>query len=100
MWNPAAGGPCYACVFPERPAPGLVPACAEAGVLGALAGVIGSMMAAEAVKLLVGAGEPLSGRLLLWDALWAEARTIGVRRRPDCPVCGEIPAPRRLTPDA
>lgn len=100
VWNPAAGGPCYACVFPERPAPGLVPACAEAGVLGALAGVIGSMMAAEAVKLLVGAGEPLAGRLLLWDALWAEARTIGVRRRPGCPVCGGIPDARRPRPEA
>ncbi len=81
-------GPCFACVFPERPAAGLAPSCAEAGVLGALAGVMGSLQAAEAVKLIVGAGETLTGRLLLYDALWAEFRVIDVKRRPDCPVCG------------
>lgn len=85
------GGPCYACVFPERPAPGLAPSCAEAGVLGALAGVMGAMMAGEAVKRIVGAGETLTGRLLLWDALGAEARVIRIRPRPGCPVCGGGP---------
>ena len=81
-------GPCLACVFPERPAAGLAPSCAEAGVLGALAGVMGALQAAEAVKLITGAGEPLVGRLLLYDALWAEFRTIAAPRRADCPVCG------------
>ena len=88
VFAPARGGPCYACVFPERPAPGLAPACAEAGVLGPLPGVVGAMMAAEAVKLIAGAGEPLMGRLMLYDALYAEARVIAVKPRPGCPVCG------------
>jgi adenylyltransferase/sulfurtransferase len=83
-----AGGPCYECIFPQAPAPGLVPACAEAGVLGAMAGVVGAMQAVEAVKLITGAGEVLDGRLMLYDALQAEVRVIGVRKRPDCPVCG------------
>ncbi len=82
------GGPCFACVFPERPAAGLAPSCAEAGVLGALAGVMGALQAAETVKVIVGAGEPLVGRLLLYDALWAEFRTIAAPKRDDCPVCG------------
>ena len=90
LYDPARGGPCYACVFPEAPAPGLVPTCAEAGVLGPLPGVIGSMMAVEAVKRIAGAGEGLSGRLMLYDALNAEARVIEVARRADCPVCGEV----------
>lgn len=81
------GGPCFACVFPERPAAGLAPSCAEAGVLGALAGVMGALQAAETVKEIVGAGESLSGRLLLYDALWAEFRTVEVRRDPACAVC-------------
>lgn len=89
LFDSAAGGPCYDCLFPEDPAPGLAPACAEAGVLGALAGVIGAMMAVEAVKHLARAGETLSGRLLLYDALSAETRTIRIDRRPDCAVCGE-----------
>ncbi|MDF2233247.1 molybdopterin-synthase adenylyltransferase MoeB [Albimonas sp. CAU 1670] len=88
VFRPWLGGPCYACLFPEAPSPDQVPACAEAGVLGALAGMIGSLMASEAVKLIVGAGEPLDGRLLLWDALDAEARTIRVKKRAGCPVCG------------
>lgn len=92
VFRPWAGGPCYACVFPEAPAPGLVPACAEAGVLGAMAGVIGAMQAVEAVKLITGAGTPLDGRLMLYDALQAETRVIRVRKRPDCPVCGEATA--------
>lgn len=88
VWDPARGAPCYACIFPEPPAPGLVPTCAEAGVLGPLPGVIGTIMASEAVKILTGAGDPLRGRLLIWDALYAEARVIAVDRRADCPVCG------------
>ena len=87
VFDPARGGPCYECVFPEAPAPGLVPACAEAGVLGAMAGVVGAMQAVEAVKLIVRAGEPLLGRLMLYDALGAEARVIRLKRRADCPVC-------------
>ena len=87
VFRPWLGGPCYQCVFPEAPAPGLVPACSEAGVLGALAGVMGSMQAAEAVKLITQAGEPLDGRLLLYDALAAESRTIRLTKRPDCPAC-------------
>jgi molybdopterin/thiamine biosynthesis adenylyltransferase len=87
VFHPAAGGPCYVCAFPEAPDPALVPACAEAGVLGALAGVMGAMQAVEAVKLIVRAGDPLVGRLLLYDALSATTRTLRVRPRADCPVC-------------
>jgi molybdopterin/thiamine biosynthesis adenylyltransferase len=88
LYAPHLGGPCLACAFPERPDPGLVPPCAEAGVMGALAGVIGALMASEAIKHITGAGETLMGRLLLWNGLEAEARTIRVTRRPGCPVCG------------
>lgn len=89
VFHPSGGAPCYQCIFPEAPEPGLVPPCAEAGVLGALAGVLGAMQAAEAVKVITGAGRPLLGRLLIYDALETEFRTIGLRRRADCPVCGE-----------
>jgi molybdopterin/thiamine biosynthesis adenylyltransferase len=88
LYDPARGGPCYACVFPQRPAPGTVPTCAEAGVAAPLPGVLGTMMALEAVKAITGAGETLAGRLMLYDGLQGEARTIRVRRRADCPVCG------------
>lgn len=88
VFRPWLGGPCYACIFPEPPEPGLVPACAEAGVLGALPGVMGSMQAAEAVKLITGAGQPLDGRLLLYDALGGDVRTIRLSKRPDCEICG------------
>jgi molybdopterin/thiamine biosynthesis adenylyltransferase len=88
VFDPTRGTPCYECLFPEAPAPGLVPACAEAGVLGAMAGVIGAMQAVEAVKLVTGAGEPLEGRLMLYDALGADARVIKLAKRRDCPVCG------------
>jgi molybdopterin/thiamine biosynthesis adenylyltransferase len=94
LYHPATGGPCYACLFPDRPAPGMVPTCAEAGVAGPLPGVIGAMMAMEAVKHLTGAGETLRGRLMIHDALYAEARVIAARRRPDCAICGTPhPAP-------
>ncbi|MEM1278033.1 MAG: molybdopterin-synthase adenylyltransferase MoeB [Pseudomonadota bacterium] len=88
VFRPRQGGPCYACVFPEAPEPGLVPTCAQAGVLGALAGVMGSMQAAEALKLITGAGEVLDGRMLLYDALTAETRTIGLKKVKGCRVCG------------
>jgi molybdopterin/thiamine biosynthesis adenylyltransferase len=88
LYDPAAGGPCYACVFPVRPASGLVPTCAEAGVAAPLPGIIGAMMAMEAIKYLTGAGETLAGRLMIHDALYAETRVITVRRRVGCPVCG------------
>lgn len=88
LWDPARGGPCYECVFPERPAPGLVPTCAEAGVAAALPGVIGAMMAAETIKYLTGAGEGVRGRLMIHDALYAETRMIAVKPRPGCAACG------------
>lgn len=88
VYDPSKGSPCYECIFPVRPAPGMVPACAEAGVAAPLPGVIGSMMAMEAVKLITGAGEPLRGRLLIHDALYGETRVIAVKPRMDCAVCG------------
>lgn len=87
VYDPAQGAPCYACVFPVAPDRALVPTCAEAGVLGPLPGVMGSMMAVEAVKVLTDAGQGLRGRLLIYDALYAETRIIGVKRNPNCPVC-------------
>ena len=88
VFDPARGGPCYACVFPEAPAPGLAPSCAEAGVIGPLPGVIGAMMALEAVKIITGAGQPLRGEMLIYDALWGETRKIALEGRAGCPVCG------------
>ncbi len=87
-WDPARGGPCYQCVFPEAPAPGLAPTCSQAGVIGPLPGVIGTMMAVETIKEITGAGEGLRGRLMIYDALYGETRVIGVKPRADCPVCG------------
>ena len=81
-------GPCYRCLFREPPPPGLVPSCAEGGVLGVLPGTIGTLQATEAIKLLVGIGEPLIGRLLLYDALAARFRTVNLRKDPSCPACG------------
>ncbi|MCE0505207.1 HesA/MoeB/ThiF family protein [Roseivivax sp. GX 12232] len=88
VFDPARGGPCYRCLFPEPAAPGLAPSCAEAGVLGPLPGVVGSMMAVETVKLIAGAGAVLRGEMLIYDALWGETRKIAVARRADCPDCG------------
>ncbi len=88
VFDTAKGTPCYQCIFPEAPAPGLAPSCAEAGVLGPLPGVLGAMMAAEAIKVLTGAGVPLRGEMLIHDALYGETRKIGLTRRADCPVCG------------
>ena len=88
LYDPARDTPCYACVFPERPAAGLAPSCAEAGVMGALPGVVGAMMAVEAIKEITGAGETLRGRLMIYDALYGEVRLFTVRRDPACKVCG------------
>ena len=85
----APGGPCYRCLYPEPPPPGLVPSCAEGGVLGILPGVVGTIQATEAVKLIMGAGEPLIGRFLIYDALRMRFRELKLRQDPDCPVCGE-----------
>jgi molybdopterin/thiamine biosynthesis adenylyltransferase/rhodanese-related sulfurtransferase len=84
-------GPCYRCLFPAPPPPELAPSCAEGGVLGVLPGVIGSLQASETLKLALGIGEPLVGRLLLFDALAAEFNEVSIRRDPQCPVCGEHP---------
>ena len=81
-------GPCYRCLYPEPPPPGLVPSCAEGGVLGVLPGLVGTLQATEAIKLILGIGEPLIGRLTLIDALGAQWRTVKVRRNPACPACG------------
>ena len=90
------GGPCYRCLYPEPPPPGLVPSCAEGGVLGILPGTIGLIQATEAVKLILGIGEPLVGRLLLFDALAMRFRELKLRRDPQCPMCGDHPTIHKL----
>lgn len=87
----APGGPCYRCLFPEPPPPDLVPSCAEGGVLGVLPGIVGSLQALEVIKLVLGIGEPLVGRLALFDALALELREVRIGRDPSCAVCGESP---------
>jgi molybdopterin/thiamine biosynthesis adenylyltransferase/rhodanese-related sulfurtransferase len=89
--RPKDRGPCYRCLFPQPPPPELAPSCAEGGVLGVLPGIVGSLQANEAIKLALGIGEPLVGRLLLFDALAPSFTEIRLRRDPDCPVCGESP---------
>jgi sulfur-carrier protein adenylyltransferase/sulfurtransferase len=91
VFAPHLGGPCYRCLYPDPPPPGLVPSCAEGGVLGVLPGVIGSIQATEVIKLLVGIGEPLIGRLMLYDALDMRFRELKVRKNPACPLCGPQP---------
>lgn len=91
------GGPCYRCLFQDPPAPGEVPSCAEAGVLGVLPGIIGLLQANEAIKLICGIGEPLKGRLLLFDALRTEFREVRIKKDPQCPLCGENPAIKHLS---
>ena len=86
-------GPCYRCLLPEPPPAELAPSCAEAGVLGVLPGIIGSIQALEAIKLLLDLGDPLVGRLLAYDALEESFRTFKLRRDPDCPACGDNAAP-------
>ena len=90
------GGPCYRCLYPEPPPPGLVPSCAEGGVLGVLPGIVGSIQAMETIKLILGTGEPLVGRLLLFDALAMNFRELRLRKNPACPVCGPNPTVREL----
>ena len=90
------GKGCYRCLYPTPPPPGLVPSCADAGVLGVLPGVVGSIQAIETIKLILDLGESLSGRLLLFDALSMEFRTVRIRRDPDCPVCGDHPTVTEL----
>jgi molybdopterin/thiamine biosynthesis adenylyltransferase len=90
LYDPAGGAPCMACIFPQAPAPDLAATCAETGVIGALPGVIGSMMALEAIKEITGAGDGLRGRMLIYDALHAETRTITAQRRADCAICGGL----------
>jgi sulfur-carrier protein adenylyltransferase/sulfurtransferase len=90
------GGPCYRCLYPEPPPPGLVPSCAEGGVLGVLPGIVGTIQAAETLKLIIGVGEALIGRLLLFDALSMTFRALKLRKNPQCPVCGEHPVVTKL----
>src|SRR5436189_5595140 len=89
-------GPCYRCLYPEPPPPGLVPSCAEGGVLGVLPGVIGVIQATESIKLIMGIGEPLTGRLLLVDALGMRFRELKLRKNPDCVICGKNPTVTKL----
>lgn len=88
----AKGGPCYRCLYPTPPPPGLVPSCGEGGVLGIVPGVVGTLQATEAIKLIAGIGEPLVGRLLLFDALDMSFRALKVRKNPACPACGDSPS--------
>ena len=87
VFDPARGAPCYQCIFPAAPAAHLAPSCAEAGVIGPLPGVVGAMMAMEAVKLITNAGTPLRGQMVIYDALYAESRSIRIAPRDDCPIC-------------
>lgn len=91
VFAPHLGGPCYRCLFPEPPPPGTVPSCAEGGVLGVLPGIVGCLQATEVLKLILGKGAPLLGRLLLFNALEARFKELKVRRDPACPICGEKP---------
>jgi molybdopterin/thiamine biosynthesis adenylyltransferase/rhodanese-related sulfurtransferase len=92
----AEHGPCYRCLYPEPPPPGMVPSCAEGGVLGVLPGIIGCLQANEAIKLLLGIGEPLIGRLVLFDALKMKFRELRLRKDPECPICGDNPTIKEL----
>ena len=90
VFHPHAG-PCYRCLYPTPPPPELAPSCAEGGVLGVLPGIVGSLQASEALKLIIGAGETLTGRLLLFDALHTTFDEVAVKKDPSCPVCGDSP---------
>jgi molybdopterin/thiamine biosynthesis adenylyltransferase/rhodanese-related sulfurtransferase len=92
----AKEGPCYRCLYPDPPPPGLVPSCAEGGVLGVLPGIVGTVQATEAIKLIIGQGDPLIGRLLLFDALTMKFRELKLRKNPACPVCGTNPTIKEL----
>jgi molybdopterin-synthase adenylyltransferase len=95
-FKPGAGGPCYRCVFPEPPPPGAVPSCQEAGILGAVAGIIGVLQANEALKEILGLGRSMAGRFLFFNALQLEFQEIQLKKNPACPLCGEGPAIREL----
>jgi molybdopterin/thiamine biosynthesis adenylyltransferase/rhodanese-related sulfurtransferase len=96
VFAPHLGGPCYRCLYPEPPPPGMVPSCAEGGVLGVLPGIIGCIQATEILKLAIGRGESLVGRLILFDALNMKFRELKLRRDPECPICGEHPTIKAL----
>lgn len=96
IFYPAGGGPCYRCLYPEPPPPEMAPSCAEGGVLGVLPGIIGSIQAVETIKLILGKGDPLVGRLLMYDALGEKFREMKIRRDPGCPVCGDKPTIKEL----
>lgn len=89
-------GPCYRCLFPEPPAPGVVPSCQEAGILGSVAGLLGVMQATEAIKLILEIGKPLVGRILIYEALSGSFREVGFKRNPKCPLCGDSPSIKEL----
>lgn len=91
VFDPASGTPCYQCIFPQAPAEGLAPSCSEAGVIGPLPGVVGAMMAGEAIKLITGAGAALRGEMLIFDGLYGETRKMSLKRRDGCPVCTSNP---------
>jgi adenylyltransferase/sulfurtransferase len=92
-------GPCYRCLYPEPPPPGMVPSCAEGGVLGVLCASIGSIQVTEAIKLLTGIGEPLVGSLMVYDALEMSYRKVKIRKDPNCPICSKTPTQTELLPD-
>jgi molybdopterin/thiamine biosynthesis adenylyltransferase len=96
VYDHAAGGPCYRCLFPAPPPPGEVPSCAQAGVLGVLPGIIGSLQALEAIKLILGIGKPMIGRLLIFDGLEMDISIVSIKRNPACPACGDHPSITRL----
>ena len=96
VFDTVNGGPCYRCLYPDPPPPGEVPSCAEGGVFGVLPGIIGSLEAVEAIKLILETGDPLRGRMVLYDALDGEFRQVKVRKNPDCPVCGDHPTVTEL----
>jgi adenylyltransferase/sulfurtransferase len=96
VFDTASGGPCYRCLYPDPRPPGEVPSCAEGGVLGVLPGIVGSLEAVEAIKLILGEGDPLVGRLLIYDALDAEFHELKVSKNPDCPVCSDHPTVTEL----
>ncbi|HTA17238.1 MAG TPA: molybdopterin-synthase adenylyltransferase MoeB [bacterium] len=96
VFDPKRGGPCYRCLYPEPPPPGMVPSCAEGGVLGVLPGSVGLLQATEAIKLIIGQGKPLIGRLLLFNALDMSFRELKIRRDKDCPMCGDHPSIKEL----
>jgi adenylyltransferase/sulfurtransferase len=96
VFAPGLGGPCYRCLYPEPPPPGMVPSCAEGGVLGVLPGIVGCIQATEIIKLALGQGDSLVGRLLIFNALEMKFREVKLRRDPKCPICGDNPTVKEL----